>query len=206
MLDHLVYAAPNLAQAIDDIGARLGVRPSPGGEHVGGLTHNALLSLGEGSYLEIIAPVAGVKETLEGSLPFGLGSLTEPRLVTWAIAVDDIERRVKAARAAGYDPGNVVSGGRELPEGGRLEWRLALRQQAVGGGVVPFLIQWISGLHPAQTAPKGCELVGLRAEHPRPNEVLSVLKALDLDLSVKAGTAPRLIATIGTPSGTVTLS
>jgi hypothetical protein len=120
--------------------------------------------------------------------------------------VDDIERRVKAARAAGYDPGNVVSGGRELPEGGHLEWRLALRQQAVGGGVVPFLIQWTSEPHPSRTSPRGCELVGLRAEHPRPNEVLSVLKALDLDLSVKAGTAPRLIATIGTPSGTVTLS
>lgn len=205
MLDHLVFGARDLSLAMEDIESRLAVKPALGGQHAGGLTHNALLSLGEGSYLEIIAPVPGTEATA-GAPPFGLGTLREPRLVTWAVAVDDIDLRVEAARVAGYEPGEVTSGGRDLPDGRRLEWRLALRPQPAGDGLVPFLIQWSSQPHPSLTSPQGCRLVGLRAEHPQPEEARAKLTALAVDLQVAAGAAPRLIATIDTPRGTVDLS
>jgi len=204
MLDHLVYAVPDLSGAIEDIERRLVVKPDLGGRHAGGFTHNALLSLGEGSYLEIIAPVPGTEAPAD-ALSFGLGTLTEPRLAAWAVAVDDIDRRVEAARAAGYDPGDVISGGRDLPDGGRLEWRLALRPQPAGDGVVPFLIQWSSQPHPSLTAPQGCRFVGLRAEHPQPEDARAKLTALAVDLQVASGAASRLIATIDTPRGRVDL-
>src|SRR2546427_756595 len=98
MLDHIVYAVPDLERGVNDIERQVRVRPVSGGTHAGGLTHNALLSLGAGSYLEIIAPVPG-SEAPTGALPFGLETITEPRLVTWAVAVDDIEQHVEAARA-----------------------------------------------------------------------------------------------------------
>lgn len=206
MLDHLVYAAPDLSQAIQSIESKVGVRAAPGGTHAGGLTHNALLSLGEGSYLEIIAPAPGV-EAPSGALPFGLDDLTTARLVAWATPTDVLERRVAAARAAGYDPGEIIVGGRDLPDGGgRLSWRLAVKSEPPGGGLVPFLIEWTSEPHPSTTAPKGCLFVSLRAEHPEPESVLAMLRALAVDLTVTTGERPRLIATLDTPNGRVELS
>jgi glyoxalase-like protein len=205
LFDHLIYAAPDLDLATVDLERRLGVRPGRGGTHAGSLTHNALLSLGEGTYLEIIAPVPGVGASA-GAFPFGIGALTTARLAAWAVPVDDLERRVVAARAAGYDPGKIMDGGRDLPDGGHLSWRLAVTPQPAGGGLVPFLIQWTSEPHPSATAPKGCRFVTLRAEHPEPESVVAMLRALAVDLPVTAGSEPRLIATLETPNGRLELS
>jgi hypothetical protein len=56
VIDHLAYAVPDLAAAVADLEARLGVRAGPGGKHVGLGTHNALLARAPLTYLEIIAP------------------------------------------------------------------------------------------------------------------------------------------------------
>jgi Glyoxalase-like domain len=205
VLDHLVYAAPDLDVAIQDLESRLGVRPGYGGKHAGGLTHNALLSLGEGSYLEIIASVPGAAES-GTPLAFGLDTLEEPRLVTWSMKAPDIDSRIEEARASGYDPGDPVDGGRDLPDGSRLSWRVSLRPQLAGDGVVPFLTQWRSEPHPSETAPDGCRFVSLRAVHPEPESVLPMLRALSVDLPVTAGDSPGLFATLETPNGRVELS
>ena len=204
MVDHLVYAAPDLDSAIADVERRTGVRPGFGGKHAGGLTHNALLSLGTGSYLELIAPVGDAERS--SALPFGLASVVEPRLVAWAVSVDDIDARVAAAKKRGYDPGAVIDGGRELPDGSSLKWRLAIKPQPVGDGLVPFLIQWLSEPHPSTTAPSGCRFVSLRAEHPEPAGVEAVLDALAVEMDVAEGPAPRLVATLDTPNGRIELS
>jgi hypothetical protein len=204
MLDHLVYAAPDLDRAVMDVEARFGVRPALGGKHAGGLTHNALLSLGPGSYLELIAPVSGAD--LTAPLPFGLATVSEPRLVAWAVAVEDIDSRVEAAKKDGYDPGPVIDGSRELPDGSSLTWRLAIRPQPAADGLVPFLIQWLSEPHPSSTSPGGCQFVALRAEHPDPASVEVILNALDVKLEVTQGQAPRLISKLDTPNGIIELS
>jgi len=205
MLDHLVYAVPDLERAVDEIERLVGVSPASGGTHAGRLTHNALLSLGAASYLEVIARVPGI-EAPSGALPFGLETLREPRLVTWAVAVDDIEQRVEAARAAGYDPGEMIAGGRDLPDGSHLGWQIVVRQEPAGDGIVPFLIRWLSEPHPSATAPKGCRFVSLRAEHSEPDTVTPMLQALGVELRVLDGETPRLIAKLETPNGTVELS
>jgi len=43
-IDHLVYAAPDLDAACAEIERRLGVAPSPGGQHIGRGTRNALVA------------------------------------------------------------------------------------------------------------------------------------------------------------------
>lgn len=199
MLDHLVYAAPDLDAAVAELAERFGVRAAPGGRHRGLGTHNALLALGEGAYLEVIAPDLS-DPAPAGPRPFGLDTLDEPRLVTWAVKAQDIDGRVERARAAGYDPGNVLSLSRDLPDGGRLAWRLTFAPLA-GDGLVPFLIDWGSSPHPADSAPRGCSLLSLRGEHPEPEMVQPPLRALEVELTVENGPAPALIATLQTPKG-----
>lgn len=204
-IDHLVYAAPSLDAGIEAMAERLGVTAAYGGQHTGIGTHNALLSLGGNAYLEIIAPDPDQPPPGE-PLPFGLGELHEPGLAAWALAVTGIESRVESARDAGYDPGTVVPLTRALPEGGELSWRLTIRRPAAGDGLVPFLIQWNPGPHPSVSSPGGCTLTDLTAEHPRPEEIESMLSALGVVLPLAEAPRPALIATIEGPHGTVVLT
>jgi hypothetical protein len=205
-VDHLVYAAPDLESGIEALAAQLGVRAQYGGKHTSFGTHNALLALGGRSYLEIIAPDPD-QPTPAAPLPFGLGGLREPALAAWAMAVTDIESRAAAARDAGFEPGPVVQMSRTLPDaGGELRWRLALRRDRPGGGLVPFLIQWDTEPHPATTSPGGCTLTDLAAEHPHPGEVAAMFSALGVSVPIVEAARPALIATIEGPNGTVVLT
>src|SRR5205085_5877472 len=53
-IDHVIYAAADLAAATARVEAALGVAADPGGHHSGLGTHNAILPLG-GGYLEVLA-------------------------------------------------------------------------------------------------------------------------------------------------------
>lgn len=205
-LDHLVYAVPRLTEGIDSIERLTGVRAAMGGKHPGRGTHNALLSLGTGSYLEIIAPDPE-QPAPAGPRPFGLDRLREARLVTWAVRVGDIETRAASAKATGYDPGPVVAMSRRLPGAGELRWRLTLPTERAGDGLVPFLIEWEPGpQHPSQTSPQGAYLAELEGEHPQADAVQAMLDAIGVRLSVTESARPALIATIEGPRGTVLLS
>ena len=94
---------------------------------------------------------------------------------------------------------------RERPDGQRLDWALTFSPQVIEGGVVPFLINWEPGPHPSETSPGDCRLAALRAEHPEPSRIGEMLNAVGVDLAVWPGAAPRLIASIECPKGTVAL-
>ncbi len=112
-IDHLVYGCRDLELGKDRIEGLLGVRPVHGGRHPDYGTHNALVSLAPQTYLEVIAPDPGARTPRRGN-PFGLGSVREPRLVTWALRVDAI-----AAAAAAGGLGGVEAGARRTPDGTR---------------------------------------------------------------------------------------
>lgn len=178
-IDHLVYAVPDLADAVVDIEARFGVAPTPGGAHVGRGTFNALLGLGGRTYLEIIGPDPAQSEP-EQPRPFGIDSLDEPRLVAWCAAphqpLDDL---VHIARRAGYDPGDVQEMSRKRPDGVVLEWRLAVTTiEGSEGGVLPFFIDWGRTVHPSESIPVGGSLVSLDLFHPQPRSIDIVLSAI----------------------------
>ena len=86
MIDHLVFGVPDLAQGVESIEQRTGVRARFGGQHPGRGTHNALLSLGGRQYLEIIAPDPDQPDA-PGLLFPELNVLSGPKLIAWAIVV-----------------------------------------------------------------------------------------------------------------------
>lgn len=196
MLDHLVYATPDVGRSIDQLESLLGVRAGFGGQHPGAGTHNALLSFGEGSYLEIIGPDPTQEPPEDRPMPFGIDTLVAPRLVTWAVKAPNIAARVARAREQGYDPGTPAAMSRQRPDGVRLGWMLTRAPVQVGDGLVPFLIDWGETPHPSESAPGGCRLVSLRGEHPQPDVVLAALAAIGAELKVEQGPEPALLATI----------
>jgi hypothetical protein len=204
MLDHIVYAVPDVAKAVADLEQRLGVRATPGGKHTGIGTHNALLSLSEDSYLEIIGPDPDQPPPAMPR-PFGIDTLTAPRLVTWLAKARDLDKQIEQARTRGYDLGTPTPMSRNLPDGTRIEWRLAIPPQPLGDGLVPVLIEWHTDQHPAKTSARGCKLVELYGEHPRPETIRPILEAMGETLDIRQGPAPALTATLDTPKGRVVL-
>jgi len=204
VVDHLIYAAPDLDAGVERLESILGVRAIPGGRHPDYGTRNALLALGPETYLEVLAPDPDGPEPERPRL-FGIDQLDAPRLAAWVERESDLEGRVEAADRRGVTLGEILSGGRERPDGSVLAWRLTDPHVVIGDGIVPFLIDWGTTESPARAAPKGCTLLGLRAEHPDPARIGAMLLALGADLVVESGHAPALVATIGTARGEVEL-
>jgi hypothetical protein len=203
-IDHLVYAAGDIQEAVLELHQRLGVRALDGGQHPGRGTRNAIIALSSESYLEIVGPDPAQPPT-ESPRWFGIDSVTFPHLVTWAVKSTDLDAIVARAARKGVTLGAVTSGSRQRPDGTRLQWRFTDPTAMICDGLVPFFIDWGTSTHPAASASPGPALLSLRAEHPAPSTVMSALLALGVDLPVARGPRPRLIATIETSSGPVTL-
>jgi hypothetical protein len=204
VIDHLTYGTPDLAATVADVGREWGVELTPGGQHIGLGTRNFLAGLGNGVYLEVIGPDLE-QPAPEAGRPYGIDELAAPRLLTWVAQVSGLEDAVERARAAGYDPGPILSMSRRRPDGVLLEWQLTLPGQESEDGLVPFLIDWGDSPHPSSDAVGGLELVSLTGTHPAPDRVAAKLSALGQELVVTSG-APALRAVVGTPAGEVVLT
>jgi hypothetical protein len=203
-VDHLVYAAPDLEVGIKRLEDLLGVRATPGGQHPGLGTRNALIALGPSSYIEIIGPDPDQPGPV-GPRRFGIDDLEAPRLVGWVAKGIELEQLVDRARRSGIALGDVISGSRKRPDGVVLSWRYTDPSVVIADRLVPYFIDWGRSPHPAATAAPGVTLVALRAEHPDATRVQRMLDQLGLDLQVQAGPAPALIATLDSPRGRVQL-
>ena len=200
LLDHILLGSPDLQGGIDFVEQRTGVRATFGGVHPGRGTQNALLSLGERRYLEIIAPdpaQPGVKNPIASNLH----SLTEPRLVGWAAHPGSVAAYAGKLRAAGIKCEGPTPGSRKRPDGQLLKWQIVSLADTASG-LLPFFIEWDQdSVHPSVDAPKGCSLLGFTAESPGSEKLLATLKVLNLDLPVKKGEKPCLHAVISGPKG-----
>jgi hypothetical protein len=203
-IDHLVYATPDLQLGIAAIESRLGVQATPGGQHPGLGTRNALVALGPSSYLEIIGPDPEQPKP-SGPRRFGIDDLTAPRIVRWVVKSSELAAVAGKAAKSGVTLGPIASGSRRRPDGVVLAWRYTDPAVVVADGLVPFFIDWGSSPHPALTAATGATLTQLRAEHPDAPRVQKMLDALGLDLKVSQASAPAIIATIDSPRGRVEL-
>lgn len=200
-LDHLVYAGPDVDELVRTFAEKTGVKPVLGGKHVGRGTRNYLAGLGGSAYLELIGPD---DPDAPKTTTFGIDRLAGPKLAAWVVRPADIEATVKAARARGYDPGEIGALSRRTPEGILLEWRLTPNRGDRFDGLAPALIDWLQAPHPTSNPLPQLELAALRGFYPDPAAVGKALGALGVELAVTEG-APRLEAELRTPNGPITL-
>jgi hypothetical protein len=175
--DHLVVGIRSLAEGTAQFTRLIGVAPAPGGAHPGRGTENALVSLGPGEYLEIIAPQAEARLSATDAKLRELDRLT---IVTWAVAVDNADSARETLKAAGLATSVPQHGSRVAPSGERLEWEVFKLSDAEITGA-PFFIEWSGATrHPSLTAPSGCVRDRFRIQTPASARLSAMLKAVGL--------------------------
>ena len=209
-LDHLVVAARTLEEGARWLEARIGVPTVAGGRHALMGTHNRLLALDGGAYLEVIAidPEAPAPARARW---FGLDDpgmawrlAAGPALVHWVARTDDIEGA--RSRHPGL-VGEVLALSR-----GEYRWRIGVPPDGSlpADGVFPTLIQWEGDRHPAAALPaSGCRLHRLALRAPGADRLRATLR----DLGLPEDAAPGFVegeragisAEIRSPRGVVLL-
>jgi hypothetical protein len=176
-LDHLVVGIRSLPEGIAQFEQLTGVTAGVGGKHPGRGTENALISLGDGTYLEILAPQPGATLSPQDQTLLGLDRLT---IIDWAVSVPEVDGAMAALRSAGFAASPAQPGARLTPAGERLDWTtFALRETDIGSA--PFFIRWSPNApHPSTTAPAGCSLDRLVVQDPASQKLAIALKALDV--------------------------
>ena len=206
--DHLVIAARTLAEGVAFVEARVGVPMGPGGKHAAMGTHNRLLSLGPGRFLEVIAtdpeapPPARPRWFTLDRAETGERLARGPFLIHWVVRSDDIER---ALAAVAPEPVEILALSR-----GDYRWRIGVPADGglAHGGVAPTVIQW-EGRQPAEALPEsGCRLERLELRHREARSTLQALRAAGLlqsdPIEAREG-GPGLVAHISSPRGIVAL-
>jgi glyoxalase-like protein len=200
-LDHLVLGISDLSVGIDILEKRAGVKPVLGGIHPDRGTHNALLSLGEDTYLEIVAPNPQAEHL--DPMVAGLTSMKTLTPMRWIVRTDDAERTVEKLRTAGYSVMDPRPGSRTLPDGRALTWRLFALNEPPSPSA-PFFIEWgKDGPHPSTTSPGGCRIVRLALEDPSPDVLRKLLTVLGLEIAVSQSEKPALRFALTCPGGTL---
>jgi len=198
VLDHILLGSSDLDEGIAFVKKHAGVTAAFGGVHPGRGTRNALLSLGEKHYLEIIAP-----DPAQPGLPdrYDLRKLTAPRLVGWAAHPGDLNLFAARLRNANLTFDGPTPGSRKRPDGRLLQWKtLNLHDDQVG--LLPFFIEWSSGtVHPSADAPPGCKILRFELSTPSSAALQRICTLLDLDVPITHGEEPQLHARIAGPGG-----
>lgn len=221
-LDHLVVAAADLDSGTRHVADLLGIAPTGGGAHPRMGTHNRVLGMAGGVYLEVIAidpdaPAPQRPRWFGLDQPAMRARLAEgPFLAHWAARV---EAPADLSAWQARHPDRIAPA---IPmTRGDLRWRLTVPDDGslpawreagatAGDGLLPTLIQWNVDAYPGVSLPpQPLALVALAGTHPRAallRQGLAWLGAEHLITVEQADGAPCLRATIETPQGIKTLA
>jgi hypothetical protein len=203
-LDHILWAVPDRDQGIAEIERLSGIRAALGGSHPGRGTRNALVSLGDGRYLEIIAP--DPEQTLDNNLGATIKAKGAPGILTFCVRGADLEGLGRKAAAANVPFRGPEAWSRKTPAGDTLHWRLAFTEGTRFGNFLPFYIDWLDTPHPASTTPGGIALTSFAVLHPEAEALGALYAALGIDLPVTRAAQPMLRASFTGPRGEFVLT
>ena len=202
-LDHIILGCNDLDKGIEFVHDATGVRAAIGGVHPGRGTRNALLSLGERRYLEIIAPDPAQTEIVHFPQ---IRSMTDPRLIGWAVHPPDIAALATQLRENKVEFTGPSDGSRKRPDGHVLNWK-TINLADDRHGLLPFFIQWSAdSVHPSKDASANCTLDYFEILGADPQELAATLKRIGIDFPVQRSDKTRLQAVITGPKGDLRLT
>jgi len=180
-VDHIMLGAPDLDAGVRELESLTGIHAKYGGEHPNLGTHNAIVSLGDETYIEVIAPRPGA--TLDDDLK-DLAKLERLTPIGWAVAMPDIAALRSRLDGSGIKTTAPRAGSRQTPWGDTLHWQLVDLDPPSDNA--PFFIHWDDGeKHPARNAPGGCALGTIEFDDPNASELTRINRALGFDFPVK---------------------
>lgn len=162
VLDHIAVAAENLEAGTRYVEETLGVSLSAGGKHAAMGTHNRLLGLADGLYLEVIAidPEAPAPDHPRW---FDLDRFSgAPRIANWICRNTDTAQPFSDAPT---EAGEAIALSR-----GDLAWQMAVPTNGILplDGAYPALLKWEGDKHPAAQLPmSGLRLRSFTVSHPQ---------------------------------------
>lgn len=198
-IDHLVYCVFDLEKAVEKLSGLFGVAIQKGGKHPDFGTYNALLNLGNGIYLELLAIDPEAKSFEEHWM--GIDQLDKPQLTRWAMKSNNLPADMELL--ANYRPElTKVSGGkRRTTSGELLEWELSVPLSAPRVEPFPFFVDWNDSVHPTRILPEACRLIQLEIAHPETSSLKDYLKQLNPEVNLVFSSTPQIRAQVKTPTG-----
>jgi hypothetical protein len=197
-LDHLAVACTTLEAGRAHVETALGATMQPGGKHANFGTHNLLLGLEDGIYLEVIAidPDAPAPPRRRW---FGLDEFDgAPRLTNWICQTGDIDAALARA-PAGMGP--ATDQRRD-----DLRWQMAAGDDGhlPLDGAFPAIISWGATPHPStRLAPSGLRLTRLTVTTSHADALADALTPLmgDARVVIEPGATLSMRAEFSSPSG-----
>jgi len=195
-LDHIMYSCSDLDLGSQYFASLLGVEPAFGGVHIGKGTQNALFSLNNNQYFEIIAP--DPNQNIKSEFVSSTG------IKTWAVASNDLLREKEIASSMGLGS-NLIAMSRGKPDGGLLEWELLFVSGHEFGYQFPFFINWLGDANPSETTPQGCALKSFTIKTQDTQGLQGLIEQFGIeDILIEQGT-PAFEALLSTPKGNITI-
>ena len=197
-IDHLILGVDDLDRGMAEFARRTGVTPVKGGVHPGRGTQNALASLSDGRYIEILAPSheAGV-----ASDPRTSSATLTP--VGWALHTSELRAVIAHMRSAGFVASEIRPGARARPDGVMLRWQTAAVSGA-GLDDAPFFISWDADTpHPSTQSPTGCRFGSAAMTEIDPAPLAKFLATVAVQVPVTRGTVPHMTIVLVCPKGSI---
>ena len=152
-IDHFAVSGMKLEEATEYVESTLGFKMEKGGKHKLFGTHNNLLGLKDGLYIEAIAVDPAVKN-LNFSRWFNLDNFYgDPKLTNWICNCENINQCILDFDV---DVGDILKIKRD-----KLNWKMTVKND----GLLPFnntfpaIIEWgYKTIHPSKSLPKVCLL------------------------------------------------
>src|SRR3569833_856551 len=155
-VDHLVWYCTDLDLGCCYFSDCLDAAPTYGGIHPGEGTRNALVALGDQTYIEILARDP---EQPEASLESEVRALRGEGIYHWAAGGADVEALRARSAEAGLNASDLITDGRTLPSGGWLGWRWNSQQNHENKTQEPNNNDRRESAQPAMSVPRGGTLV-----------------------------------------------
>ena len=204
IIDHLVYAVPDLEKAIINFEKNTGIAPVYGGRHIERGTHNALVRIGKRSYLEFLA-IDKSNTNVKAPYWMGLDHIHFPKLTHWAFATTDFEKGLEILSSIDPQLASPIKGRRTLQNGVTLEWKMTSPVPNRHIEVLPFMIDWGQSAHPVESLPNECQLIHFSANHPNPALLSPFFEQIGFRMEIQKWRTITLKAVLQTPKGSIAI-